>query len=255
MNLPHWSRVTVHGRLRNPSRRCAIERRCRLGLCQPQQSLWYNWSRPHTGSMCRDSICRFMECVKYFKIYIVLKKIDNKKRHDKTISLSLTLYVNVLPGQRDSAEVNHMANDPKQCLWTNLAWGLLCVWDCGTRTNTKTSGPHRPYPSPPWVLTIKKYCQGADSSARDWPLVCPCTQFLQVRLRFTVHTLSFTPRTSEPCAGVFQWAHITASQEIERAHYVYVYHIYIYVVRAFGVYFVPKHKWSKNLDLFQKHGS
>ena len=62
-----------------------------------------------------------MECVKYFKIYIVLKKIDNKKRHDKTISLSLTLYVNVLPGQRDSAEVNHMANDtnqvlPKQCL-------------------------------------------------------------------------------------------------------------------------------------------
>ena len=57
-----------------------------------------------------------MECVKYFKIYIVLKKIDNKKRHYKTISLSLTLYVNVLPGQRDSAEVNHMANDPKQCL-------------------------------------------------------------------------------------------------------------------------------------------
>ena len=152
-----------------------------------------------------------------------------------------------------------MANDtnqvlPKQCLWTNLAWGLLCVWDCGTRTNTKTSGPHRPYPSPPWVLTIKKYCQGADSSARDWPLVCPCTQFLQVRLRFTVHTLSFTHRTSEPCAGVFQWAHITASQEIERTHYVYVQYIYIMCMNVpwCSDYYGAPH-WSHMFHVFSCH--
>ena len=82
MDPQHWSRVTGHDRPRNPSPRFAIGRLCTLALCWQQQSLWWFGSHPHTGSMCRDSIWAFMECVKYFKHFqdLVLKK----KRQHKT---------------------------------------------------------------------------------------------------------------------------------------------------------------------------
>ena len=150
MDPQHWSRVTARGPPQNPSLRPAIVRRCRLGLFQPQQSLCYSWSRPHTGSMCRDSTCTFKEWVKYFKI-IVLKKIDGKTRHDKTISLSWTLYLNVLPKQRHTDKVNHGFHGQRPKLRCSKAvpvkifFGhliLLCAcWHCRTRPNNPNFQP------------------------------------------------------------------------------------------------------------------
>ena len=90
------------------------------------------------------------------------------------------------------------------------------------------------------ALTIIKYFQGANNSAPDWPLVCPSAQFLHVRLHLTIHTLSLAGITSEPCAGVFQWAHITASQKIDRTCCIYIY------IMCMNVSWCSEYSWARH---------
>ena len=140
--------------------------------------------------------------------------------------------MNVLPKQRDSAEVNHGFHGQRAKLRCSKAVPVnkpfLALYSkpfvCLKLRNSDQHQNFRPL----WALslssmalTITKYFQGANNSAPDWPLVCPSAQFLHVRLHF-IHTLSLAGITSEPCAGVFQWAHITASQKIDRTCCIYI---------------------------------
>ncbi len=66
--IKHYGRLALRGPPQNPSRTPGAGQQRTTGPCGQQQSLSSLWSRPQTGSMWKDFMCAFMECIKQFMI-------------------------------------------------------------------------------------------------------------------------------------------------------------------------------------------